>query len=43
VGSVPNDPVANAAFTYTITGSTTGTLTSSASGSGLNGTAYSTW
>lgn len=43
VGSVPNDPVSKSAFAYTVTGSTTGTLSSSASGSGLDGTAYSTW
>lgn len=42
-GTVPKDPVSKAAFTYTITGSTTGTVTSSARGNGLDGTAYSSW
>src|SRR5437870_4092802 len=37
-GTVPNDPVANKAFTYS-----KGTLTSSATGTALDGTKYSTW
>lgn len=38
--SVPTDPVSSAALTYT---KTTGTVSSSAAGNGLDGTAYSTW
>lgn len=38
--SVPTDPVSSAALTYT---KTTGTVSSSATGNGLDGTAYSTW
>jgi general secretion pathway protein G len=41
--SIPTDPVANAAFNYSTTGTTTGQVSSSASGSGLDGTAYNTW
>jgi general secretion pathway protein G len=37
-GTVPNDPIANKAFTYS-----RGTLTSSATGTALDGTKYSTW
>lgn len=40
IQSVPVDPVSDTAYTYT---KTTGTLTSSASGNGLDGTAYSSW
>ena len=40
VQTMPNDPVSAAAFTYT---KTTGTVVSSASGNGLDGTAYSAW
>lgn len=40
---VPTDPVSNAAFTYAVTGTTTGKVSSSATGNGLDGTAYSTW
>lgn len=40
---LPTDPVSNAAFTYTITGATTGKVSSSATGNGLDGTAYSTY
>lgn len=42
-GTVPNDPVSGSAFTYSTASGTVGNITSSASGSGLNGTAYSTW
>lgn len=42
-GTVPNDPVANAAFNYSTASGTVGNVTSSATGSGLDGTAYSTW
>lgn len=38
--SIANDPVSGAAFTYT---KTTGVVTSSAAGTGLDGTAYSSW
>ncbi|MFI5386118.1 MAG: type II secretion system protein [Fimbriimonadales bacterium] len=41
--TVPNDPVAAAAFTYSVTSPTVGVVTSSASGNGLDGTAYSSW
>lgn len=40
---VPTDPVSNAGFTYTITGANTGKVISSATGNGLDGTAYNTW
>ncbi len=43
MSSVPNDPVSGSAFTYSTTSGTVGNLTSSATGNGLNGTAYSTW
>jgi general secretion pathway protein G len=43
VTTVPNDPVAAAAFTYSVTSGTVGNVTSSATGNGLDGTAYSTW
>ena len=43
VNSVPNDPVANAAFTYSTTAGSVGNVTSSASGTGLDGTAYSSY
>lgn len=39
----PNDPVSGTAFTYSTTSGTVGNITSSATGSGLDGTAYSTW
>ena len=42
-GTIPNDPVANAAFTYSTTSGSVGNVTSSASGNGLDGTAYSSW
>lgn len=40
IESVPTDPVSGAAFNYS---ASTGTVTSSASGNGLDGTAYSSW
>jgi general secretion pathway protein G len=43
IQSVPTDPVSNSAFTYSVTSPTVGTITSSASGNGLDGTAYSSW
>ena len=42
-GTIPNDPVAAAAFTYSTTAGSVGNVTSSATGSGLVGTAYSTY
>jgi len=42
-GTIPNDPVAGAAFTYSTTAGSVGNVTSSASGNGLDGTAYSTY
>ncbi len=41
--TVPTDPVGGAAFTYSITSPTVGKVSSSTSGNGLDGTAYSTW
>lgn len=41
--SVPTDPVSGAAITYSTTSPTVGKVSSSASGNGLDGTAYSTW
>lgn len=41
--SLPTDPIAGAAFTYSVTGPTVGAVSSSASGNALDGTAYSTW
>lgn len=38
--AVPEDPVGGAAFTYT---KTTGVISSSTAGNGLDATAYSTW
>jgi len=43
VQAISGDPVAGAAFTYTTTAPGVGTVKSSASGTGLDGTAYSTW
>lgn len=43
VESVPNDPVSGAAFTYTITSPGVGQVKSSASGSGLDSRAYSSY
>ena len=40
IQSVPTDSVSGAAYTYT---KTSGTVVSSASGNGMDGTAYSTW
>lgn len=42
VNKVNPDPVSSAAFAYATTG-TVGKITSSATGNGLDGTAYSTW
>ena len=41
--AVPTDPVSGTAFTYSTTSPTVGKVTSSASGNGLDGTAYSGW
>ena len=41
--SVPNDPVSGSALNYSTASGTVGKVTSSASGNGLDGTAYSTW
>jgi len=41
--AVPNDPVAAAAFTYSVATGSVGKVSSSATGNGLDGTAYSTW
>ena len=43
VQSVPNDPVSGSAFTYGTASGSVGKVTSSATGNGLDGTAYSTW
>ena len=43
VQSVPNDPVSGNAFTYETASPNVGKVTSSASGNGLDGTAYSGW
>jgi len=43
VNKVNPDPVAAAAFTYGTASPNVGKVTSSASGNGLDGTAYSTW
>ena len=43
LGSVPNDPVSASAFTYSVASPTVGTVTSSAVGSDLSGTAYSAY
>jgi general secretion pathway protein G len=46
IEELPNDPVSGAAFTYytsTSGGHKVGEVRSSASGNGLDGTAYSTW
>lgn len=40
---LPKDPISNADFTYVVTGATTGKVTSSATGNGLDNTAYSTY
>ncbi len=40
---VPKDPVAGAAFNYGTTSPDVGKVTSSATGNGLDGTAYSGW
>ena len=41
--TVPTDPVSGSAFTYSTTAGSVGKITSSASGSGTDGTAYNTW
>ena len=41
--AVPVDPVSGSALTYGTTTANVGTVTSSATGNGLDGTAYSTW
>ena len=41
--SIPKDPVSGAAFNYSTSSGSVGRVTSSASGNGLDGTAYSTW
>lgn len=41
--TVPTDPVSGSALTYSTTSPTVGKVSSSASGNGLDGTAYSTW
>jgi general secretion pathway protein G len=41
--AVPTDPIAGAAFTYSVTSPTVGKVTSSASGNALDGSAYSSW
>jgi general secretion pathway protein G len=43
VQNVEKDPVSGADFTYTTSGANVGTIKSSATGNGLDGTAYSTW
>lgn len=43
VESVPNDPVSGNAFNYSTTSPNVGKVTSSASGTALDGTAYSSW
>ncbi len=43
VQSVPNDPVSGNAFTYATASPNVGKVTSSATGNGLDGTAYSGW
>jgi len=43
IQAVPTDPVSKAAFTYSVASPTVGSITSSAAGNGLDGTAYSTW
>lgn len=41
--TIPDDPISGSAFTYSSTSPTVGAVTSSATGNGLDGTAYSTW
>lgn len=43
VQEVPKDPIAAADFAYATTSPNTGKVTSSATGNGLDGTAYSGW
>jgi len=42
-GAIPNDPVSGAAFTYSTTAPNVGKVSSSASGTASDGTAYSSW
>jgi general secretion pathway protein G len=43
VQAIESDPVSSSAFNYSTTSPNVGKVTSSASGNGLDGTAYSTW
>lgn len=43
VQTVPTDPVAAAALTYTTTGANTGKVAATATGTANDGTSYSTW
>ncbi len=43
MASQQNDPVAGTALTYSVTSPNVGKVSSSASGNGSDGTAYSTW
>jgi general secretion pathway protein G len=43
IAAVPNDPVSNAAFTYSITAGTVGQVNSSASGNDSSGVAFTTY
>ena len=43
LNGVDTDPVSGAAFTYSTTSPTVGTVSSSATGNASDGTAYSTW
>lgn len=43
VAETPTDPVANAAFTYSVTSGTVGKVSAAATGNATDGTAYSTW
>lgn len=40
---IPKDPVSGSDFTYAVTSPNVGKVSSSATGNGLDGTAYSTW
>ena len=42
-GTIPVDSVSGTAYNYSVTAGSVGKVTSSASGNGLDGTAYSTW
>jgi len=41
--TVPKDPISGTPFSYSTTSPTVGKVSSSATGNGLDGTAYSTW